>query len=44
MNKIIGIGILVLVVVSMFCGTVVADNSVGPAENSDDGVSDGSGF
>ncbi len=44
MNKIVGIGILILVFASMFCGTVVASNTVGPAPNSGDGVSDGSGF
>jgi hypothetical protein len=44
MKKIVTLGILVLVVASIFCGTVVADISVGPAENSGDGISDGSGF
>ena len=44
MNKIIGIGILLFVFASMICGTVAADNSVGPAPNSGDGIPDGSGF
>lgn len=44
MNKILGIGILLLILFSMFCGTVAAENTVGPAPNSGDGVSDGSGF
>lgn len=45
MKKIVGIGILVLVCASMLVGTVAAAQySAGPAPNSGDGVSDGSGF
>jgi hypothetical protein len=44
MRKIIGIAVLLLVFTSMFCATVAASNSPGPAPNSGDGVSDGSGF
>ena len=44
LNKNLGIAILLLVFASMFCGTVAAINSPGPAPNSGDGVSDGSGF
>ena len=44
LNKIVGIAILLLVVASMFCGTVAANDGPGSAPNSGDGVSDGSGF
>ena len=44
MKKQIGIAILLLVFASMFCGTVAAVNTVGPAPNAGDDVSDGSGF
>ena len=44
MNKIGGIAILLLVFGSIFCGTVAAQISLGPAPNSGDGVSDGSGL
>ena len=44
LNKIVGIAILLLVVASIFCGTVAANNGPGPAPNSGDGISDGSGF
>ena len=44
MKKIVGIAVLLLVFASMFCGTVVAANSVGSGPNSGDGVSDGSGL
>lgn len=44
MKKIVGIVIAFLVVASLFCGTVMAANSVGPAPNSGDGVPDGSGL
>jgi len=44
LKKIVGIAILLLVFGSIFCGTVAAENSPGPAPNSGDGVSDGSGF
>jgi hypothetical protein len=44
MKKIVGSAILLLVVASMLCGIVVAEISPGPAPNSGDGVSDGSGF
>ena len=44
MKKFVGIGILVLVVASMFCGIVVAANTAGPAPNAGDSVPDGSGF
>ena len=44
MKKIVS-AIVLLVVASMLCGIVAAaDSSVGPAPNSGDGVSDGSGF
>ena len=39
-----GIAILLLVIGSILCGTVAAEISSGPAPNSGDGVSDGSGF
>lgn len=44
MNKILSIVVLLLVFVSIFFGTVAASNTVGPAPNSGDGISDGSGF
>jgi hypothetical protein len=44
MNKIIDIGILFLIFASMLFGNVAAMNSPGPAPNSGDGLSDGSGF
>ena len=44
MKKIVGIAILLLVFGSMLCGTVAAEISPGPAPNSGDGVSDGSGL
>jgi hypothetical protein len=43
-KKIVGIAVLVLVFASIFCGTVAAVNVFGPAPNSGDGVSDGSGM
>lgn len=42
MKKIVGAAILLLVLASMVCGIAAA--SVGPAPNSGDSVSDGSGF
>lgn len=42
MKKIAGAAILLLVLASMVCGIAAA--SVGPAPNSGDSVSDGSGF
>ena len=42
MKKILGAAILLLVLASMVCGIAAA--SVGPAPNSGDSVSDGSGF
>lgn len=45
MNKIIGISILLLVFGSILCGTVAAvEEPFGPAPNSGDGETDGSGF
>ena len=44
MNKIVSISLAFLVFASMVCGIVAAENSVGPAPNSGDGVPDGSGF
>jgi len=44
MKKIVGIVILIVVFASMFCGTVAADNSVGPAPDSGDGIPDGNQF
>jgi LPXTG-motif cell wall-anchored protein len=44
LNKIVRVAMLLLVVASMFCGTVAANNGPGSAPNSGDGVSDGSGF
>ena len=44
MKKIVGIGILFLIFASISFGNVVAINSPGPAPNSGDGLSDGSGF
>jgi hypothetical protein len=44
LKKIVGIAILLLVFGSIFCGTVAAEISPGPAPNSGDCVSDGSGF
>ena len=44
MNKILGIAIVLLVFASMFCGTVAANNGVGPASNSGDCIPDGSGL
>jgi hypothetical protein len=44
MKKQIVVAIMVLVFASMLCGKVAAANSPGPAPNSGDGVSDGSGF
>ena len=49
MKKMISIAIIVLVFATMFCGIVAAANSFGPlldgpAPNSGDGVSDGSGL
>ena len=35
---------MLLVLISMFLGTVTANTSPGPAPNSGDGISDGSGF
>jgi hypothetical protein len=43
-KKIAGIAILLLVFASMICGIAAAAISVGPAPNSGDGVSDGSGL
>ena len=44
-KKIVGIAILLLVCGSILCGSVAAiEEPVGPADNSGDGVSDGSGF
>ena len=44
MKKIVIVGIMLLIITSVFCGTVLASNTIGPAPNSGDGVSDGSGF
>jgi len=44
MRKIVINTILVLIVASMVIGIVAAENSIGPAPSSNDGVSDGSGF
>jgi len=44
MNKIVGVSIVLLVFATMVCGLVAAENSVGPAPNSGDGIPDGSGF
>ena len=44
MKKIVGVVILLLVFGSILCGTVAAEISPGPAPNSGDGVSDGSGL
>ena len=44
MKKIITLGILVLIIASIFCGTVAAVDPFGSAPNSGDGVSDGSGL
>ena len=44
MKKFVGIAILVLVVASIFCGTVAAVNTAGPAPSSGDGIPEGSGF
>jgi hypothetical protein len=44
MKKIIGLAVLLLFVASVFCGTVAAANSFGPAPNSGDCIPDGSGF
>ena len=44
MKKIVGIAILLLVFGGIFCGTVAAEISPGPAPNSGDGIPDGSGF
>jgi hypothetical protein len=42
--KKIGIAILFLIFASMVCGIASASNAVGPAPNSGDCISDGSGF
>ena len=42
--KKIGIAMLVLVFASMVCGIASASTAVGPAPNSGDCISDGSGF
>jgi hypothetical protein len=47
MNKIVTLGILFLVIVSMFCGTVAAAEepvSQGPSEVAGDGIPDGSQY
>jgi hypothetical protein len=44
MKKLVGVAILLLVLASLVCGLATAEDSVGPAPNSGDGVSDGSGF
>jgi len=44
MKKLVGVAILLLVLASVVCGLATAEDSVGPAPNSGDGVSDGSGF
>jgi hypothetical protein len=44
MNKIVGIAILLLVFGSMFCGTVAAQISPGPAPNSGDGIPSGNQY
>ena len=44
MNKIVGIAILLLVFASMFCGTVAAEISPGPAPDSGDGVPSGNQY
>ena len=44
LKKIVGLALLLLVFGSIFCGTVAAGISPGPAPNSGDGISDGSGF
>jgi len=44
MKKQIVVAIMLLVFASMLCGKVVGANSPGPAPNSGDGISDGSGF
>ena len=41
MKKIIGLSILLLIMTSVFSGTVAADNSCGPAPDSGDGIPDG---
>jgi hypothetical protein len=42
--KKIGLAILALFLVSLTCGVAVASNSIGPAPNYGDCISDGSGF
>lgn len=44
MKKIVTSAILVLIVASMIIGIVAAENSIGPAPESHDGISEGSGF
>ncbi len=44
MKKQIVVAIMLLVLANMLCGKAVAINSSGPAPNSGDGISDGSGF
>lgn len=44
MKKLVGVAILLLVLASIVCGLAAAEESVGPAPNSGDGVSDASGF
>ena len=43
-RKILIVGIMLLIITSIFCGTVTASNTTGPAPNSGDGIPDGSGF
>ena len=44
MKKLVSSTVLLLVVASVFCGTVAATNTDGPAPNAGDGTPDGSGF
>ena len=44
MNKIVGVLLVLLVFASIVFGVVAAENSIGPAPNSGDGIPDNSGF
>lgn len=44
MKKITGLAIMLLVLTTVFSGTVAADNSIGPAPDSGDGIPNGNPF
>ena len=44
LKKIVSVALMCLILTSVVCVAVYADNSPGPAPNSGDGESDGSGF